>query len=162
MEIIPNLIEIRSICFWYKISGLRDTFILYTLCKQRTIHINLRYSWCCKKGIQVTFTLKMRAAWFSETVVYYHNTTRRQNPEDFDLNLCRHDNRKSRVREPTYFFHTKIEIYLWQSTSISDTRHYESILNSDAEEIRTSVSRDQLTYISHCDSVSQSVSQWSV
>jgi hypothetical protein len=32
-------------------------------------------------------TQKMEAAWTSETSVFYHNTTRRYNPEDLDLNF---------------------------------------------------------------------------
>jgi len=32
------------------------------------------------------FTLKMEVAWISEILVSCHNTTRRHNPEDLDLN----------------------------------------------------------------------------
>jgi len=46
--------------------------------------------------------LKLEAAIFSETLVTYRNTTRRQNPEDLDLNLHRRENLKSRKRIAIY------------------------------------------------------------
>jgi len=54
----------------------------------------------CFRGLcalHLHFTLKIDAAWTSETVVSYHNTIRRHNPEDLDLKHHRHENLKARI-----------------------------------------------------------------
>jgi hypothetical protein len=46
-------------------------------------------------GRDATFSMKMEAARFSETLVSYHITTRRDNSEHFDMNPYRRENVKS-------------------------------------------------------------------
>jgi len=43
------------------------------------------------------FTLKMEAAWTSETLVSYHKSTRRHKPEDLDTNFHHHESMKTLI-----------------------------------------------------------------
>jgi len=46
--------------------------------------------------LQGELSMKMEAAWFSETLVFYHITTRFHYIEDHYMHLHRHENLKSR------------------------------------------------------------------
>jgi hypothetical protein len=56
-------------------------------------------------GTNVSEALKMFATSSSETLVSYHNTTQRHNPEDLNLNLHRRESLKTRTRLCCVYLH---------------------------------------------------------